>query len=89
MCCIIDGMTAYKPGTYVKGDQARTAETPADAVQAVFDGFKLQDETPADETEVSADEQDATATPDSGSAGESSVDPTPDGSPSEPSPFDF
>lgn len=30
----------YPTGTYVKGDQTRTADTAADAVQAVFDGFK-------------------------------------------------
>lgn len=63
----------YKPGTYVKGDQARTAETPADAVAAVFDGFKLQEETPADEVEVTPAEQDDTATPDKESAEETSA----------------
>lgn len=46
MCCILGGMT-YKPGTYVKGNQARVAETPADAVAAVFEGFKLQEQAPA------------------------------------------
>lgn len=29
----------YPTGTYVKGDQTRVADTAADAVQAVFDGF--------------------------------------------------
>ena len=32
----------YEPGTYVKGDQTRVADTTADAVQAVFDGFSRQ-----------------------------------------------
>lgn len=77
----------YQPGTYVKGDQARRCETPADAVNAVFEGFKLQDA--AESTDVEPGEQDATATPDPGSAQESSVDPTPDGSPSSFGAFQF
>lgn len=30
---------SYAQGVYVKGDQTRVANTKADAVQAVFDGF--------------------------------------------------
>lgn len=32
----------YQPGNYVKGDRSRFAETKADAVAAVFDGFVLE-----------------------------------------------
>lgn len=72
----------YKPGTYVKGNQVREAKTPAEAVKAVFEGFKLRKETPADKVEVAPENTGATAQPDPDSAQESSVDPTPDGSPS-------
>jgi hypothetical protein len=53
-------MTDYKPGTYVKGDQARQADTASDAVAAVFDGFKLQEdpEAPADGTPEQPEGQD-------------------------------
>jgi hypothetical protein len=65
MCCTIVGMsTSYEPGIYVKGDIARRCETPRDAVAAVFEGFKLQEATPADQVEVTPDEQDDTAVPD-------------------------
>lgn len=65
MCCTIDVMSAsYEPGIYVKGDTARRCDTPRDAVAAVFEGFKLQEATPADQVEVQPEDQDDTAVPD-------------------------
>jgi hypothetical protein len=34
-------MTTYSPGTYAKGDDKRVAQTPADAVNLVFQGYGL------------------------------------------------
>jgi hypothetical protein len=66
-------MSLNEPGTYVKGDQARVCSTKADAVRAVFDGFKLYESTP--EVEVpEGDAPDPTPTPDPDSALETSVD---------------
>lgn len=53
------GAMTYKTGIYVKGDQVRVADTAKDAVAAAFDGFVLQDESPAADVQP-----DATATPD-------------------------
>jgi hypothetical protein len=72
MCCTIVAMSEYKPGTYVKGEQARICHTPAEAVAATFQGFKLLEDAP----EVEPVEQPSqAATPDTESAEESSVDP--------------
>lgn len=35
-------MTNYQPGTYVKGDSVRAVDSPAGAVNAVWDGYVLQ-----------------------------------------------
>jgi hypothetical protein len=61
----------YKPGTYVKGDATRVADTVADAVQAAFDGYtRLQ--TDADVAgplaAVNANDPEAVRTDESGSS---------------------
>lgn len=44
-------MTTYKPGVYQKGDDVRTAQTPSDAVNLAFQGFKRVDsESEAEQT---------------------------------------
>lgn len=40
----------YAPGVYVKGDVERVANTPARAVALVFDGFRLKEAVPAEDT---------------------------------------
>ena len=51
----------YKPGTFVKDGVARVAQTPADAVKAIFDGFKRQeDDAKATEAGSDADAPDKT-----------------------------
>lgn len=48
-------MTDYKPGTYVKGAIARVANTKADAVSLVFDGFKLSEDSEQEAVEAHAE----------------------------------
>lgn len=43
-------MSDYKPGTYVKGDSVKVANTTKRAVALVFDGYKLQKASPAEDT---------------------------------------
>lgn len=64
----------HKPGVYRKGDQVRTADTAADAVKLVFDGFHRVTETPsrAPSADASEDQGPATRQP-------SSNDPSADG----------
>lgn len=47
----------YEAGTYVKGDDVRTAKNSKQAVALVFDGFKLQkdENTKADAKPASVD----------------------------------
>lgn len=40
----------YPTGTYVKGDSVKVANTPARAVALVFDGYRLQEQAPAEDT---------------------------------------
>lgn len=43
-------MSDYKPGTYVKGDSVKVANTAARAVALRFDGYTLHEATPAEDT---------------------------------------
>lgn len=47
----------YKPGTYVKGDSERVANSAADAVALQFDGYSLKEDAPASTAEAPVDEQ--------------------------------
>lgn len=40
----------YVPGTYVKGDSVRTANRRSDAVALVFEGYRLKEQVPAEDT---------------------------------------
>lgn len=40
----------YAPGTYVKGDSEKVANTAARAVALVFEGYRLKETVPADDT---------------------------------------
>jgi len=73
MCCTIVGMSqSFEPGVYVKGNQTRRCQTPADAVAAVFAGFTLKEDTSEEVTPVEQPSQ--AATPDPDAAGETPSD---------------
>lgn len=40
----------FKPGTYVKGDRVKVANTASRAVALVFEGYTLQEAVPAEDT---------------------------------------
>lgn len=54
-------MSEHSTGTYTKGDRVRHVETPADAVQAKWDGYTVseQPDESADETKGSEDGYDS------------------------------
>lgn len=72
-------MTKYLPGLYVKGNSAKKAETPADAVDLVWQGYTLSEATEPDPA-VEPDETEEGGTP-----AEPVVEPAP---PVNPPPFD-
>jgi hypothetical protein len=53
----------HEPGSYVKGEDVRTANTRAEAVALVFDGYKLKDEAEQVES-PEVDEPDEDVNPD-------------------------
>lgn len=82
-----DQIKPFEPGIYVKGDKTRRAETRADAVAAVFEGYVLDEGqgTEADSVDPvdESDNDDAVNGVGTLGTGEVSEDDTP----STPSPF--
>jgi hypothetical protein len=76
MCCTIVAMSDYQPGTYVKGEQARICHTPAEAVAATFEGFKLKEDAPVEVETVEQPSQAAVPDDlDQGETDEQALDP--------------
>lgn len=69
------GHPDHQPGTYVKGDTARVASTPADAVALVFDGFVRQDDSEQTKTEK-AEPAPSRPTPETGDEAQATPDDT-------------
>lgn len=68
---------AYEPGTYTKGDQTRVANTKAEAVQAVFDGFVRQADEAAPEVDEALEAESAEPFGENDGTAEPEEDPTP------------
>lgn len=69
---------SYQTGTYVKGEKARTVTSQADAVAAIFEGFKpaeAQAEEPKAEAPTGDKPSETSATPDTDAAGETPAAP--------------
>ena len=77
-----DQIKPYEPGIYVKGDKTRRAETRADAVAAIFEGYVLDASQDAGADSVDPAEETENDDPVNGvgtlGTGEASEDDTPD-----------